>query len=359
MKRSVLILAGAALLALASCSKEQTLVEAGRRAVVSNTGETINFLASFRALTRAAETTTANLSSFYVTSFGETSFSDLEFTKDAGSNFFISEQSYYWPETGSLAFFAYAPGVAETGGTWQIRQSAKTLRNFSPKLNMSEQVDLILASATGNKTDNEQTGVNLNFVHALSQISVQAKNTNPDLTIKVAGVRIGSVGGQASQLNAQNVNSLVWQLNTNDPVKYESTYTTRSVSLNTSAKSVMGNNGSAMLIPQALTAWDSENDKTNTGMGAYLALYVNIVKDGEVVCPQSGGANNYAWVAVPINTSWESGKKYVYTLDLNTGGKYAPDDADNPGEPVIVESEAIKFTVTVTDWNEVTEDLSM
>lgn len=350
MKKSLLILAGVAMLALVSCSKEQTLAEKGK---VVRTGG-IGFRASFAQNTRAVETTTAELNSFYVCSFGETEFTDVEFTKGEG-NFYTSVTEYPWPESGGLSFFAYAPSKTQLGGTWAIRGTSKRVTGFSPKTKVSEQLDFVVASATGNKADNETSGVALTFTHALSQIAVLAKNTNADISVKVKGVRIGSIPGTGT-LNAQNTVS--WTVSsTNAPVNYE-IETTSASTLTSSPVSVMGTEGSAMLIPQQLVKWDVDSDKSNEGQGAYLAVYANITKDGKVVCPVEGTANQFAWVAVPIDTNWEPGKKYTYTLDLASGGKYAPDEP-NPGEPTVKESEPIKFTVNVTEWNEVSQELAM
>lgn len=351
MKKSLLILTGVAMLALVSCSKEQTLAENGKAVRAG-----IGFRASIAQNTRAVETTTSNLNSFYVCSFGETEFSDVEFTKGA-DNFYTSVTEYPWPDTGELSFFAYAPSKTQLGGTWTIRGTSKRVTNFRPKTKVSEQLDFVIASATGNKATNETSGVALNFTHALSQISVLAMNTNADITVKVKGVRIGSIPGTAT-LNAQ-VSPVTWTVSNSDtPVDYQIENSSAST-LTASPVSVMGTEGSAMLIPQQLIKWDVENDKSNDGQGAYLAVYANITKDGKVVCPVGGTSSQFAWVAVPIDTNWEPGKKYTYTLDLANGGKYAPDDPNNPGEPTVKESEPIKFTFDVTEWTEVSQDLSM
>lgn len=97
----------------------------------------------------------------------------------------------------------------------------------------------------------------------------------------------------------------------------------------------------AMLIPQQLIAWTPDTDKTNTNKGAYLAVKVNITtKDGARVYPSVG---EYDWVAVAVNTKWEPGQKYVYTLDFSNGaGKVDPEkpmpgptDPFKPGEDVL------------------------
>ena len=79
--------------------------------------------------------------------------------------------------------------------------------------------------------------------------------------------------------------------------------------LTATAVSIMAKDGdNAMLLPQELTAWDSENDKTNDAEGAYLAVKVQITtKDGYRVFPAEA-AGEYDWVAVAIGTKWDAGK---------------------------------------------------
>lgn len=66
------------------------------------------------------------------------------------------------------------------------------------------------------------------------------------------------------------------------------------------------------------------------------------------------GVNNeiveFGWASVPVGVNWERGKKYVYTLDFTNGvGIQDPEDP-RPGTPII--GDGIKFSVSVTDWNE-------
>ena len=45
---------------------------------------------------------------------------------------------------------------------------------------------------------------------------------------------------------------------------------------------------------------------------------------------------------------WQSGDKFVYTLDLTGGAGVMPPDSPDPGEPVL--GQPIRFTVTVNNW---------
>ena len=129
----------------------------------------------------------------------------------------------------------------------------------------------------------------------------------------------------------------------------------------------MGMGGSAMLIPQQLTAWDAAGDKPNAGFGAYLAVKLQITTKASARVYPAEIVGDYDWAAVPINTNWEAGKKYVYTLDFTSGaGKVDPEkeDPSDPTDPFkpgddILGNNAIKFTVQVTEWVEETKDVDM
>ena len=115
-------------------------------------------------------------------------------------------------------------------------------------------------------------------------------------------------------------------------------------------------NDNAMLIPQQLVAWTPDTDKTNANKGAYLSVKVNIAtKDGAQIFPTG---QNDGWAAVAIDTNWEAGKKYVYTLDFSNGaGVVDPEEPENPGEPIL--GQPIQFKVKVADWVPAGVDLGM
>lgn len=343
------ILFAVAALAMAACSNDET--------VGLNQGRGISFRASSDKNARATETTNANLAKFYVTALaddGSVYFGDQLFKKST-DNSYTSDPLYYWPGKGGLAFHAYAPEKTAIGGTLTLSSTEQTLTGFTPNAKISDQVDLIYASATGNKADNEGTGVALTFKHMLSQIELQALNSNTGYVYKIKGFRIGKPVSKGDL----KFSTTTWTPGT-DKAIYEVTYDTP-IELTSTAQSIMAKvgeaNDNAMLIPQQLVAWDPENDGSNTNAGAYLSVYVDIdTKDGANVYPKE--ANKYAWAAVAINTKWEAGKKYVYKLNFSEGaGKVDPTDPVDPGKPIL--GGPIKFTVDVTPWTPADQDIKM
>ena len=317
---------GIAALAFASCAKD-TVKEASQ-------GMAIDFRVA--AQTRAAETTTANLSEFKVTAVSVNAegaqttnyFTDVTFAKSNEGAFFFSNPAYYWPNEGSLDFVAWAP-VALTGVS--VDNAAKTLAGFTPAAAVVDQVDFVAATASGSKA-NEANGVALTFNHKLSQIQIKAKNAHEGYTYTVKGIRIANVGTTATYDFVDGT----WGTPT-ATASYEVMFASE-VTLGETAVSLLPadivvdeatvTSGSAMLIPQALATVATD---------AAFELYVNVVSDGgSQVFPET--AETYGWMQIPINTEWVAGNSYLYTLDLTQGSVL--------GEP-------IKFTTEVIEWNEV------
>ena len=228
------------------------------------------------------------------------------------------------------------------------------MADFSPATEIANQKDFVTATASGTRAANETNGVELSFAHQLSQIEIKAKNTNTGYIYTVVGVRIGKPVSKGTFTFDTNK----WTLTTTEKTNYAVEYTTPPRILGTEAATMMGTaNNNAMLLPQQLVAWASATDKTNNANGAYIALKIQITtKDGARVYPAKA-KGDYDWAAVAINTKWEAGKKYVYTLDFSNGaGKVDPEkpqpvdptDPFKPGEDIL--GKPIKFTVIVTPW---------
>lgn len=340
MKKTFLFASAVAVL-FASCSKDKvTGVNSD-----AEFGNAIDFRTAVQ--TRGTEITTSNLKEFYVTALDADNanyFTNLKFEDTDSDSYFTSNPSYHWPADGStLSFYAYAPEATQAGAVVSIDKSAKTIK-VTPAQNISQHADFVTANTTGTK-ENAETGVALEFGHRLSQIEIQAKNGNEGYNFHVTGIKI-----------AQPVSNGSFDLSTNtwtlDEQNTKASYTSTRTGANLTAEyaSIMGEGGNAMLIPQQLTAWNPETDAKNDSKGAYLAVLVRITtKDGAVVYPKQTTGDEHAYVAVPIDTNWEAGKKYIYKLDFSDGaGKVDPEDPDGGGEDIL--GEAIKFTVEVTEW---------
>lgn len=387
MKKNLFILAAAALV-FTGCSNDET--------VEVNKGNAISFRTAVS--TRAQETTTANLQSFNVTAIHGTDvmMNAVEFNKgDAGENgavIFTSTPEYHWPaDDKNVTFYAVSPltelkvqSKNENGVT--IDATTQSVEEFTPADKFKDQIDFISAKATGNKNTGS-SAVELNFKHNLAQIEIQAKNTNSIYTYKIAGIKIARV----KPTNAFNLATEQWNDLTsaaNDKtydIRWAQPITLDGESENSVLLTFNSENKeeNAMLIPQKLTAWVMSGETDNNG--SYIAILVNVTESNGTTTKQIYPATEgkYNWLAVGIDTEWEAGNKYTYTLDLSDGAgqvdperkadvdvdnvdnktedeKYDPenpgeepdapaDDPFTPGQELL--GDPIKFSVTVTNWN--------
>lgn len=337
---AILLAIGAA---MASCSSEEELG--------TSRGQQIEFRAAVGRGTRASETTIANLGNFSVTAIGADGseyFTDVYSRSDAS---WIPSTQHYWPTDNSeLRFFAWAPATPAPSASISITSSEQKITDFSPAGEMKDQQDFIVAFAEGRKSVQGATGVQLTFRHALSQIEIRAKNAGAVYTYKVTGVKIGSVASKgAFTFPTAAGTDGAWTTGT-DRADYSVEYPDAPLTLGSEPVSLMtAESGTAMLIPQQLTPWDFAADPTNSAGGAYLAVKINVIAqvDNNQMFPAENGG--YGWACIPVDTRWQPGYKYVYTLDFTNGaGKTSPDDPDNPGDDIL--TDPIRFTVDVEPW---------
>ena len=344
MKRIALML-GIAALAFVSCTKD-TLKEV-------NDGYAIDFHVATQ--TRASEVTTANLAAFKVTALDGSDnnyFTDVLFSKS--SDFFISNPEYYWPGTGDLAFYAYAPVDLEGVS---VSKNSQVVSGFTPSASIADQQDFVVATATGNKSTNETNGVQLTFQHKLAQIGIRAKNANSAYRYYIKGVKIANVISSADFNFSPTGDDPEWtyvDTHSTDSyfIEYDKAMSTHlgivgtnlmcTVTADESDAEVLDYSvGNAMLIPQQLTAWDKT---TNTG--SYLAVLAKVeTVDGSVVYPAASDIDGFGWLLVPVDTKWDAGNRYVYTLDFTEGAGF-----DESGEEVL--GGPVKFTMEVDEWDE-------
>lgn len=361
MKKSLLFVA-LATLTMASCSQDET--------TGTNNGGGIRFISSVDNTTRANLSTLANLGAFNVTAVGNGAnyFTNLGVTTTDNGVTWTPAQTYYWP-TYQLAFYAYAPTTL-TGVS--IDNNAQRIANFTPATAVANQKDVVISHNTGTKTANEGSGVALNFKHALSQIEVKAKCSNTNIKIDVLGVKICHIPSTSTFTYPAAVTNAAYGLSQNQWATPTSPADfmikgTAALTLTADAQSLMFGDNNFILIPQHLTAWSGSTIPD----GAYLSVLCRISsKDGAVytqLYPPMAG--KYGFSAVAINTNWEPGMRYVYTLEYcgpNGGGggqiDPLPTNPTNPTDPDVdpapgtggdkILGNAIKFTVTVDTWKD-------
>lgn len=385
-------------MAMASCSQDETIG-------INHDGDEITFNVVTNNATRAADVyCNQNLpDGFYVSAISDgKTYIDKDHVTGSNGNWTNTSGTRYWPET-AVDFYAYVN--AGTSYKWSVNEGKATAKfeNFAVNGTVAEQVDLLYAVKTGQKKADGK--VNLNFRHALSQIVFQAKNTNENLYVEIAGVSVANVGGTNTFTfpsantetnivdhdgNAEGVyedgefgditditdglNWGTWATLTQGTEKYDVDFgktevpgNNTLVALTTANETDKEYNSNAMLLlPQKTAAWDPETNPRPTAAGntgSYLLVDCAIFNvagtdyaEGDDVClwgePQGSGWTTKE-LAIPVAFEWEQGKKYVYTLVFGKGnGGYNPDpDPEDPDpedpDPVLV---PITFEITVDDF---------
>lgn len=371
------------------------------------------------AVSRAANITTANLSEFKVWGQAVNYTSNMIINgqiakKQKDQNYFKIDDPVYWPsDIAKIDFWGVSPSdVAIT-----MEAQTKEIKNFTPAPQPNDQKDLIVAYEQASRS--QGTSVRLTFNHALSQIVVKAKrgqiSVGTDKTDETKEVLIKG----AWIVNVLPTGTLAFNKNVGEEKHYME-WTPRGAKTSYGAEfsqivNLSGHNdhdvleyaeeaekknNNLMLVPQKLDSWDLDDDidKTaNSSKGAYILLLCRVttthdggthesaentggVQVGEnshkhQLFPYTGNFDEqeYGYTCIPINTVWEPGKKYIYTLEFcgptsgagvypnpvdlasfpNGGGKYIKQIPDvepmkTIGDPVL--DQPIRFTVDVENW---------
>lgn len=202
-KKSMFCVALASLVLATSCSQDDLqTAKFSQNPIKSNVGLGGQPISTFAAAkgkavkSRAVETTITNLGSFTMNAFqdGETNYmKDVKYTSTDGSVWNTDAGTFYWPVEGNLHFYAYAPEQPGQAGTFKLDKDAQTLTDFVPNTAAADQKDFVYAKSTGNNKANGTTGIDIDFQHALSEVTIAAKNENTAYTVDVTGVKIGNV----------------------------------------------------------------------------------------------------------------------------------------------------------------------
>ena len=384
-------------MAMASCSQDETIG-------INHDGDEITFNVVTNSATRAADVyCNQNLpGGFYVSAISDgKTYIDKDYVTGSNGNWTNTSGTRYWPET-PVDFYAYVN--AGTSYKWSVDGAGKAtakFENFTVNNTVESQEDLLYAVKTNQSKTNGT--VNLNFRHALSQIVFQAKNTNANLYVEIAGVSVANVGGtntftfpsantetniEDHDGNADGVyedgefgditdglNWGTWAALTQGTEQYNVDFTEIAVEGNNTLVALTTandagkeyNSNAMLLLPQKTTAWDPETYPRPTAegnTGSYLLVDCAIFNvagddydaDGDV-CLWGEQKKEGGWttkeLAIPVAFDWQQGKKYVYTLVFGEGnGGYNPDpDPEDPDpedpDPVLV---PITFEITVDDF---------
>ena len=239
------ILAAAAILTIAACSKNEADTTAYEQAKVINfntvankatkapiTGSTYKYtdpafgvfawyLASGDWNTAAANSTAVSYMNDVEIRFDDSK--DIWAPHNGANDETAAFVNYYWPLQGKLTFIAYSPKSA-ADATFS-NAGLLTLTNFTVNTTVSQQVDLLYSAIAANKTQNESyyvddeegtendknsetavtggtSGVNIIFKHALAQVIFKAKAADEvydaGLSFKVDNITVNAASTATS-----------------------------------------------------------------------------------------------------------------------------------------------------------------
>lgn len=379
MKKVIFGTALASMALLSACSSDNELAN-----VQTTANNAIGFhVVGNKAETRANPITSSNLN--------KTDFKVYAFTKDGkafmgkndtelawnginikykGGKWDYANESdlRYWPST-SLDFYAVNPGTFEKGSysygmdlnyTWKIASSSQTIHYSAfdeygqTSANKTQNIDVMYGIAKDQTYTAENGGkVTFQFKHILSQVVFKAKTALENMEVNINEIKIHNIKYAGTfTLPTTSTESGTWTLNPILPgtdgkrhnaftvVKGQNITVTNTVT-DISSETPMLN------TPQTLKAWDVTTPKTKEQADAadpiesYLEITCKIKQEGEYVF---GSESAYNTLYVPFGTTWEIGKRHIYTLIF--GGGY-----NNQGQAIL---KPINFKADVEDWKDVT-----
>ena len=378
MKKIVLIVPALLALAAASCTKSEVLE--------TNSGE-IRFNVVANKATKAADVYDNNNlpADFYVYAIsGGDTYIDGDLIKKTDDGWVNQSGTRFWPEA-NVDFYALRNADKFD---WNVASPSVPSFEFTVASTVADQKDLLYSVRMNEapRTDPEaNTPVSLNFRHALSQIVFQAKNTNPNIYVRVEGVKLMNVYGTGTftlpgvntDNNIQDEPSTLpdgaagwgtWTSPlTGDLQNYEIGFDAVELAGNQTNPEVKAlgtaTDDAMMLIPQTTEAWVPKNEGTDNTNKSYFLVKCAIwnvagdaYEDSDVVVwgDESTGTLKTAWAAIPVAFDWEQGHKYIYTFIFGEGGGYVPGGPDP--DPTLI---PVTFEVSVDDFVVVENDVDL
>lgn len=297
----------------------------------------------------------------------------------AGTGIWNTTDTHLWPPY-ELDFIGYN-GLGDYGAL--SADGDMSLALSTPEA-VEKQLDIIVARTTGRATEHATNGVPLYFKHLLSQLSVQAKNSNKTYKVEVAGVKIARIQSQATLTLPAEIKQdeeLPDYRDLASPKNFGAA-AANVLTLGDTPQEI-GNSaaGNFMLIPQELTAWNREEQigGADDNKGTYLGVLLRITTPSGAQCyPLEEGKYAYATIPFAIPRGMKAGVHYQVTLDFSKGAGYqepvlgdgVPADLpagvkvsdqpwggeEKPGKAIL--GGPIKFAVSVEPWVEKSSDLS-
>lgn len=288
-----------------------------------------------------------------------------------GWDYHVASQTQYWP-SGNLDFQAITPSADASFvlSNTPAAGSPRLTADVTVPATVTDQKDIMFASAIDQNNASTGAAVGLTFKHALSQVVFSGKVANPTIEAQVAEITIGNVHNTGNVGYRAAVNTLSAQATGSAASSFsvgliegaDAAATTAARTMtSTTAQNLTNANGALMMIPQTQVAWthDGAEKTIASATGSYLKIKCK-VKDvnsntwliGAATESSVGAGDDWEYVYVPFDlttVAWELGNKYTYTLVFGNGSG----GFDENGDPL---TNMIPITYTVTaadDWSPV------
>ena len=258
----------------------------------NNSNEPISFIVGTGDLTRASRLT--SMPEFTVYAYdgnGNVIINGGKFNSDGTSK---DGSVYYWPLTGNVTFYAYAPDNSSYL-TWN--ETDKTLI-YNADADANNQQDVIYATTTQSRTTDGK--VSLTFKHANAGLAVKwntASDLPSNINVSVSEIKI---------CNLLQTGTLTFNKN-------------MSASGNKNVYD-LGLNGLMMVSPQSITTWNSNPnhpEKIENTTKAYMSIKCRVKVDSKYLV---GSDSEDGTLYYPITAS-NIGANTITTLSLALGAK--------------------------------------
>lgn len=206
-------------------------------------------------------------------------------------------KTFYWPLTGKVTFFAYSPAVVQ--GNYVYTTGYPTVK-YSIVNDIANQADFVVATLAEQTKESNLGKVSLSFKHALTQVVFKLKGEDSNVEYTITNLALKDIKNEGTFNYADNS----WTVST-DPAKV----TDYSMSLN---KKMVGGDDNAV----SLTA----KEELLILMPQEVATTVEVTYSAKIKDTEIGISESTVKVA-NLNSTWEVGNKYVYTLVLKAGDK--------------------------------------
>lgn len=289
--------------------------------------------------------------------------------KDGKWDYATASDLRYWPEiTTPLDFYAVNPSTVGENDrmnlSWDMTSSIQKIFYTTVDEHGNEKghtnYDVMYAIAKDQTKETKSGKVALTFKHILSQIAFKAKTKEADMKVEIKGMKIHNfqTGGTftfPADANTAATREGNWAPNGINALTY-SIGVKNKTTVDSKDKATEIFTEPILFVPQKLIPWATTPSSPMTKEAAdaakqsYLEVNCKIWKDGHLIFGTETEVKDltdpegYKTLYVPFGTSWEPGKRHIYTLIF--GGGY-----DDQGNQFLM---PINFEATVEDWKDVT-----